>query len=176
MIYVAFLLFYSVSAFGQNEKLPAAIQVDKNTSLIASAYAQGVQVYTCQRDPKNNSQYVWQFKEPRATLYADSTHRDTIGKHYFDDARHPTWKYKDGSMVVGSKMEQVNSPDNLAVPWLLLKATNTQGAGVLKLTTFIQRVFTKGGKAPAIVEKPEIGKTIEVPYTAVYLFYGPVHP
>jgi len=41
------------------------------------------------------------------------------------------------------------SPDPSAVPWLLLEATGHEGSGVLSKVTFIQRINTSGGKAPA---------------------------
>jgi len=172
IILSAFLAFYTLISFGQDNSIPASLQVDASSKLIVHAYAKGVQVYVCQRDVKDSTQYVWVFKKPQATLYADSTYHQVIGKHYFDDAKNPTWASIDGSKVTAAKLQQVNSPDNLAIPWLLLKATITQGTGVLKSAQFVQRLYTKGGKAPANANASQSGKTLKVPYTAEYLFYS----
>jgi hypothetical protein len=172
IILSALLTISTIAAFGQDKTIPTSIQVDNNSKLIMQAYAKGVQVYVCQRDLKDSAQYVWAFKEPRATLYTDSTYHQVIGKHYFDSSKNPTWENIDGSKVTAVKLQQVSSPNNLAITWLLLKATITQGTGILKSAQFVQRVFTKGGKAPAKAASDQLGKTIEVPYTAEYLFYS----
>ena len=39
--------------------------------------------------------------------------------------------------------------DPNAIPWLRLHAVSTEGPGIFADTTFIQRVNTTGGKAPA---------------------------
>jgi hypothetical protein len=63
-----------------------------------------------------------------------------------------------------------------AVPWLLLSATTTPapgGGGLLAKTTFVQRLFTVGGVAPAAstCAAANVGATAEVPYTAEYVFW-----
>ena len=57
------------------------------------------------------------------------------------------------------------------IPWLLLKANANEGKGVFGKVTYIQRVDTTGGNAPA--QPPKDGKDIkEVKYEAIYVFYG----
>lgn len=172
IIFSALFIFYSVVAFGQEMNVPSAIQVSKNSNLILTAYARGVQVYVCTQDAKDTSHYTWVFKQPRAMLYADSAYTHPLGKHYFDQAGNPTWANRDGSIVTGTKVAEANAKDNLSVPWLLLKASNTQGTGVLTGTAFIQRVLTKGGKPVAIPDASQKGKSLDVPYQAEYLFYS----
>jgi hypothetical protein len=63
-----------------------------------------------------------------------------------------------------------------AVPWLLLSATTTpapDGGGVLADATFVQRLNTVGGVAPAgsTCTAANVGATAEVPYTADYVFW-----
>jgi hypothetical protein len=41
------------------------------------------------------------------------------------------------------------TPNPDSIPWLLLKATDHQGEGVMKRVTSIQRLSTKGGRSPA---------------------------
>lgn len=170
-VFSAFLVFCVVTAFSQDTAIPAAVQVSKSSKLILHTYALGVQVYVCQHDAKDTTHFVWVFKQPRATLYADSAYQKVVGKHYFNADNNPTWETSDGSKVSGTKLQQANGPDSNAIPWLLLKATAPDGTGVFKSTAFIQRLFTNRGKAPATADKSQLGKTLEVAYTAEYLFY-----
>jgi hypothetical protein len=172
IIFSAFLLFCSLATFGQELNIPAPIQVPKDSKLILHVYAKGMQVYFCKQDTKDTSKYLWVFKGPVAVLYDDPARTHAIGKHYFDAANNATWEDTDGSKVAGTKVQQVNSPDSLAIPWLLVKAINTQGPGVLKAVTYVQRILTKGGKAPAKADASQKGEPFEAPYEAEYLFYS----
>src|SRR5262249_53483817 len=64
-----------------------------------------------------------------------------------------------------------------AVPWVLLQAVGTDkgptGGTVFANTTFIQRLNTSGGVAPATggSQPSNVGATALVPYTADYFFY-----
>lgn len=66
--------------------------------------------------------------------------------------------------------------DPTAIPWLLLKRTVTSpgpDGDRLAGTTFIQRVATAGGVAPAAAtcNLASAGDVEEVPYTADYYFW-----
>jgi hypothetical protein len=63
-------------------------------------------------------------------------------------------------------------PSSNASPWLILSAvaTNTTGPGIFGRTTYIQRVNTIGGLAPAGAPT-QLGQEARVPYTAEYFFY-----
>jgi hypothetical protein len=171
-IFSFFLICYTLVCFGQNNSIPASIQVPEGSKLIRHTYAKGVQIYVCIQDAKDTSHRIWLFTEPRADLYADSTYHQYIGKHYFERGKNPTWEYTDGSKITGIKLQQANAPDSLGVPWLLLKAGETGGTGTLAPVAFIQRIRTKGGKAPATANKSLKRHFLEVPYTAEYYFYG----
>ena len=156
---------------GQDSSIPLSIGVPKRSRLIWHTYAKGVQVYVCTQDTKDTSNFIWTFKEPRANLYADSSYRQLVGQHYFDAGKNPTWETSDGSKVSGVKVEQANSPDSASIPWLLLHATVTGGKGTLTRAAFIQRIHTRGGKAPATAGRLNKGQSLEVGYTAEYFFY-----
>jgi hypothetical protein len=159
--------------FGQNKAATAGIQPPADSSkLILHAYAKGVQMYRCTADPKDSSHYVWTFTGPRADLFADNNYSQLIGKHHAGADKNPVWEDKDGSMVAGLKLRQASAPDNLAIPWLLLKRIATTGSGILTSALYIQRINTTGGKAPSTAGKQDNGKMLDVPYTAEYLFYG----
>jgi hypothetical protein len=157
-------------SFGQDNVPVKALQVPDGNKQLIHAYAKGLQVYTCVQDTKDTANFIWILKEPLAKLYPDSAYKHRIGKHYFTNGA-PTWQSKDGSTVIGAKLAQVNSPDSTAIPWLLLKIKLTNGTGVLSGVTYIQRVNTKGGKAPLAANKKLKGHLLKVPYTAEYLFY-----
>ena len=112
---------------------------------------------------------AWGLVAPRADLYDDNGR--LIVKHFGG----PTWRAKDGSTFVGRREQQV-TVDASAIPWLLLsKASATAGEGGDRLlsTTFIQRIATTGGVAPAAAEcdATTAGAEVEVPYTADYYFW-----
>ena len=136
----------------QNLKVPAG------NKLASHLYAEGVQIYRW-----NGTS--WAFVAPEATLYADATRHGKVGTHYAG----PTWESASGSTVVGAVLKRA-TPDPDAIPWLLLGAASSEGPGVFQRVTFIQRVNTTGGKAPA-VPGGFVGEEARVPYTADYYFY-----
>ena len=84
----------------------------------------------------------------------------------------PTWTSKDGSSVVGAKLEQAAAPVASAVPWLLLRATSTSGAGLFSGVTFVQRIDTKGGTPPGGgCDASHAGAENRASYSADYYFY-----
>jgi hypothetical protein len=121
----------------------------------------GVQIYRCDG-------VAWNFVAPRADLFADN---GQLIIHHFGG---PSWQAKDGSTVVGTVVKKV-TPDQTAIPWLLLSASLAPGSkeGRLADTTFIQRVATVGGIAPPASEctAATAGTQVEVPYTADYYFW-----
>jgi hypothetical protein len=165
------LVICNLACFAQTQEIPASLKVPEDCSLIVHAYAKGVQVYICTQDSQDTSRYVWTFLEPRANLYAAADNRKLIGKHYFNQTKKPTWENTDGSTISGAKLQQSDSPDSLAIPWLLLKGITPGGTGKLTPVVFIQRINTKGGKAPAAADRQHKGQLLEQPYTAEYLFY-----
>ena len=62
-------------------------------------------------------------------------------------------------------------PTATAIPWLLLGAASTEGPGVFDHVTFVQRLNTAGGKAPAN-PGTTVGEEARVAYTAEYYFYA----
>jgi hypothetical protein len=120
------------------------------------AYAEGVQIYRW-------TGTAWAFVGPEAVLYDDDG--GVVGIHYAG----PTWESNSGSYVVGTVLERA-TPDPDAIPWLLLQAVDSEGPGIFHRITYIQRVHTEGGKAPAY-PGDYVDEVVEVPYTADYYFY-----
>jgi hypothetical protein len=138
------------------------LQVPEGNKVAFHAYARGVQVYRWDGTR-------WVFVAPEAVLFADAQGNGAIGTHYAG----PTWESNSGSKVVGTVLERCTA-DATAIDWLLLKAVSTEGPGLFHRVTFIQRVDTVGGKAPA---QPggSPGEVARVPYTADYFFYRAEH-
>ena len=136
----------------------SSLQVPAGNEVAFHAYAMGVQIY------KWNGT-SWVFVAPDATLYANANHKGKVGTHYAG----PTWESNSGSNVVAQRLAGC-SVDSSAVDWLLLQAVSTDGPGVFQGTTYVQRVNTVGGKAPASAGA-FVGAEARVPYTAEYFFY-----
>ncbi len=147
--------------------VPAALAVGPNQKLILSVQARGVQIYECAANKNDATHFAWSFSAPEATLFDGSGY--TVGKHYAG----PTWELNDGSKVIGTVIARDDGPTPDAIPWLLLGAKSSAGAGLLSSTKSIQRINTSGGKAPADgCDASRVGAAIRVPYTATYRFYG----
>ena len=147
------------------QDIPKQLQPPSNEMLAMRAHAKGVQIYSCQAA---NDTFSWALKAPDAQL----TDKDgkPFGKHFAG----PSWEANDGSRVVGKAVANAPSPDADSIPWLLVTVISHSGEGVLARVNSIQRVATKGGKAPASgCDKDHVGQEARVPYTADYLFFTP---
>jgi hypothetical protein len=139
---------------------PAALKVPDGNRLTGVFAAKGVQTYTC-------TDGAWKLLEPAATL---SYKRDRAHRPVALHSRGPVWvSTVDGSAVNAAAL--VTSPKAGTIPELLLKATATRGAGVFADVTYIQRLDTAGGVAPATACTG--ADQVSVPYSATYAFYKP---
>jgi hypothetical protein len=142
--------------------VPAAIAVPAGNKLAFSYDAIGVQIYGCDA---TGAGHGWVLLAPDAKLY--DKHGKQAATHYAG----PTWQSKDASTVVGSKLAEAPGHGD-AIAWLLLGATSHAGKGRMSKVTYIQRLETAGGKAPASgCDATHAGETTSVAYTATYDFY-----
>ena len=132
------------------------LQSPAGSKLAVHVYATGVQIYRW-------SGTSWVFVEPSAVLSADAGGHSTVGTHYAG----PTWESNSGSKVVGTVFDRCTVTG--AIQWLSLTAISS-GPGIFNGVTFIQRVNTVGGTAPAS-PGTAVGEIVSVPYTAEYYFY-----
>jgi Protein of unknown function (DUF3455) len=125
-------------------------------------HAIGVQKYICQANG------TWLFTDPEATLYKTTGASKPVGTHFLNfSTGRPVWQWKAGSSVEAARTQTASAgAGNIA--WLLLQAVATS-RGRLAQTTWIQRLNTTGGVAPAGTCTP--GATTAVPYTADYFFW-----
>jgi hypothetical protein len=147
------------------QQVPPQLQPPANEKLLLQVHAKGDQVYTCKGDA---GQFAWALKAPDAQLF------DKDGKPFGKHFAGPSWEASDGSRVTGKAVANAPSPDADAIPWLLVNIVSHEGSGVLSSATTIQRLNTKGGKAPASgCDAANAGKELRVQYSADYLFYAP---
>jgi hypothetical protein len=147
--------------------VPAALNPPADATLAASFGAQGVQVYVCAA-PAAGGAPAWTLKAPHAVL---SQGNEVAAIHFAG----PTWQAVDGSSLTAAKVAADPGPDaKKAVPWLLLKASGNTGTGLFGDVTFVQRLATEGGVAPAGgCDAAHLNAQVLVPYRADYFFYHP---
>jgi hypothetical protein len=141
--------------------VPQDIAVPAGNVLAGVGNAEGFQIYTC-------GAAGWTLQQPMAVLN-ESGHK-AFALHYGG----PTWMALDGSAVVGTRAGIAPAPTPGNIPWLLLSAAPADGSadGILSGTTFIQRLNTAGGTAPASgCDADHLGASAPVFYTADYYFY-----
>jgi Protein of unknown function (DUF3455) len=152
------------SAFAA-QQIPPQLKPPASEQLLLQVHAKGDQVYICQ---EGATEFAWALRAPDAQLF------DKDGKPFGRHFVGPTWEASDGSRVKGKAVASVPSSDPDSIPWLLVDVVSHEGNGVLSRATKIQRVNTKGGKAPASgCDAAHTGQEVRVPYSADYLFYAP---
>jgi hypothetical protein len=155
--------------------VPSSIAVPDGHVVFLQTRAYGTQQYVCVPGG-------WKPFGPQATLYPQNAPMQ-IATHFLsinpiDGMPRPTWQdAHDGSAVWGKVFGQPLTDPNYvaagAVAWLLLEAAGTAagpiGGEMLAKTTFIHRVNTQGGVAPA--GACTVGAIALVPYSTDYFFY-----
>jgi Protein of unknown function (DUF3455) len=153
------------------DDIPANLVPPAGNVLLFELHANGVQIYACEADPNDASAFVWTFKAPEAELL--NRRGEVVGQHFAG----PTWQGHDGSAVAGEVLERADSPDTGSIPWLLLEAKARTGSGAFSTITFVQRLDTAGGAAPAEgCDADHAGDEVRQPYEATYAFYYPSAP
>lgn len=147
--------------------VPDTLNPPTGATVSFKAVAAGVQIYTCTEQTATPGAFAWTLKAPDAGLWDSAGAR--LGTHYAG----PTWQGADGSLIVGEVLARADAPTAGAIPWLLLRVTSRDGAGILSPITYVQRLDTAGGVAPADgCSGAEAGAERAVPYTAVYAFFS----
>ncbi len=161
---------------------PANIQVPAGNKLFLVGHAIGTQNYVC-RPVGDGVKFV--LFTPQATLFSDNKQVTT---HYFSPnpdeggTIRATWQHSRDTSTVWGEVKPGNSSSDPAfvepgaIPWLLVTVVGSQagptGGDFLMGTTFIQRLNTTGGTAPASgCDADHLGATAPVFYTADYYFY-----
>jgi hypothetical protein len=160
---VAAGFLFSLSAAAQ--EVPEKLKPPANEEPLVRVHAKGDQIYSCKAD---GEKFAWTLKGPEAQLF------DKAGKAFGKHFAGPSWEANDGSRVTGKAVANEPSPDADSIPWLLLTVVSHSGEGILARVTSIQRINTKGGKAPATgCDASHAGEEVRVAYTAEYVFFAP---
>src|SRR5579864_8256403 len=172
---------------------PSTIAVPAGNSAFLVGHAFGLQCYTCL--PTSTGGTAWNpSSRPEVTLFSDFfvqmfqiiTHFQNINANPKPNVHVPlsgnaTWQSSlDSSRVWMVKVNGIDAgsdaescPNSGSIQCLLLQsvgnAKGPTGGNLLFKTTFIQRLNTRGGAAPATA--CTVGQTQLQPYTADYYFF-----
>jgi hypothetical protein len=144
--------------------LPAALNPPADATLSAVLPARGVQIYTCAVPPAGGAP-AWTLKAPHAVLGKE---KDVQAIHFAG----PSWQALDGSIVTAARVASAPAPDGTSIAWLLLQAATHTGAGTFANVTWIQRLDTENGAAPASgCDDAHVGAQVLAAYAADYFIY-----
>lgn len=184
---VAVIAFTGNAQAGQQivpPDVPPQLEVEEGHVPFLVVHATGTQNQVCL--PRANGVGLgWTFYGPIATLFNEQD--EQVLTHYLspnpDEAgtARAAWQHaRDASTIWAMAVESATSvtdPDYVAagaIPWLKLRVVGRQagpdGGDKMVKTTYIQRVHTVGGVAPATDCAP-LGAKLFVPYETDYVFY-----
>jgi len=149
-----------------NAALPAAVRVPAGETQKMWTVGSGEITYECREKKDLAGQHEWAFVGPVASLKDGGG--KVVGKYYGG----PTWESTDGSKVTAKQVAVAPQPAG-NLPLQLVKAEPATGAGAMQGVTYIQRLNTRGGVAPATpCAAANVGAKQQVAYQADYVFYG----
>jgi hypothetical protein len=171
--------------------VPDNLNVDDGNEVFLVGHGVGTQNYVCTTSATSVSGFAFSLFTPEATLF--NKEGKQLITHFFSPNSDPTLKppeagtirvtwedSRDSSRVWAKLLEQSLDERFVqkdAVAWLKLQTVGvdvgTTGQGRLTKVTFIQRLNTAGGLAPAsgCSTFEDLGRRAFVPYSADYFFY-----
>jgi hypothetical protein len=175
----------SAESVGDVPEVPANLTVPDGHVVYLETRAYGTQNYICMPAATG---VAWKFLGPQATLFISAfAFQQQVTTHFLSanpveqGLPRPTWQHSfDSSAVWGKVAASSIDPSYVAeaaIPWLLVEAAGTakgpNGGSLLSRTTYIHRVNTQGGVAPATgcTDTTQIGAVALVPYSTDYFFY-----
>lgn len=151
------------------QPLPAAVKVPAGHAVALETVGIGTITYECRAKADNKAVTEWVFVGPAAEL-RDRRGR-VIGRYYGPPA---TWESQDGSRITGTQVA-IAPAETGNIPLQLVKANASPTPGVMANLSYIQRVATRGGVAPASeCSAATVGKREVVHYQADYIFWKSV--
>jgi hypothetical protein len=161
--------------------VPSEIEVLEPNEVFLIGHAIGTQNYECQ-PAATLGRVAWTLFTPEATLFGDL--REQLTTHFFSPnpiekgvVVRATWQDSADTSTIWAKATGSVVPDTTAVAWLRLEVVGARvgptGGDGLSRSTFVQRINTKGGVAPATGcdTLNDVGAKAFQPYTADYVFY-----
>lgn len=145
---------------------PTAVAVPAGNKPVMKTVGIGELTYECRAKAGTAGAFEWAFAGPDAVLY--DMNKKAVGKYYGG----PTWESNDGSKVTGKQLAVAPAPSAGAIPLQLVQANPATGSGAMTGVTYIQRLNTVGGVAPAeSCGAGNVGAKKLVKYQADYVFY-----
>lgn len=152
-------------AFNQSS-LPTAVQVPAGQRIAMETVGAGDITYECRAKKDMPSAFEWVFVGPDAKLMDRSG--KVVGRYYGPPA---TWESNDGSKVIATQLAVAPASAG-NIPLQLVKANPAMGMGAMQGVTYIQRVATQGGVAPAVAcTATNAGQKQVVKYQADYIIW-----
>jgi Protein of unknown function (DUF3455) len=146
--------------------LPTSVQVPAGHQVALETVGQGDITYECRAKKDMAGQFEWVFVGPAAKLMDRSG--KTIGRYFGPPA---TWAANDGSAITGTQVAVAPASPG-AIPLQLVKANAATSPGAMQGVSYIQRVATRGGVAPATAcGEAMVNKREVVTYQADYVFW-----
>ena len=152
--------------------LPSSVALPQNlpngNSRVVTYYAVGVQKYKARiKAGSSPVVYEWAFVAPQADLY-DSENKK-VGTH----SAGPNWTVSPVDSIFAQHFSPARTapnedPESIDL-LLLMPKIGTTPTGIFADVDYIQRIATKGGKAPLTPPTSET-QTVDVKYKAVYRF------
>ena len=156
----------STTPMYSQDALPPTVQVPAGNSVALQTVGAGDITYECRVKKDMAGQFEWVFVGPDAVL-SDRSGK-AVGKYFGPPA---TWASNDGSKVTATQLA-VAPAGTGNIPFQLVKANPAVGSGAMTGVTYIQRVATKGGVAPASAcGAGNVGSKEVVKYQADYIFW-----
>ena len=146
--------------------LPAAVQVPAGHKVAMETVGTGDITYECRAKKDMASEFEWVFVGPDAKLWDRKGAQ--VGRYWGPPA---TWENQDGSKVTATQVAVAPAGAG-NIPLQLVKANPAMGMGAMQGVTYIQRVATQGGVAPAAAcAAGNVGQKQVVKYQADYIFW-----
>jgi hypothetical protein len=148
------------------DALPDAVKVPAGHQVMLETVGAGDITYECRAKAATAGAFEWVFVGPQADLKSRSGTK--LGTYYGPPA---TWAALDGSKVTGTQVAVAPAGAG-NIPSQLVKANPAMGAGAMTGVSYIQRVATQGGVAPASTcDAGTAGRKETVKYQADYIFW-----
>lgn len=162
---VCAILLATAGAGFAAEALPEPVRVPAGHSMKLETVGVGEITYECREKKDAAGAFEWAFVVPVAVL--NDMQNKPVGKYYGG----PTWEANDGSKVTG-KQVAIAPASAGNIPLQLVKAEPAMGKGAMTGVSYIQRLETKGGVAPAAAcSMANKGAKQQVKYQAKYVFF-----
>jgi hypothetical protein len=157
----------SLPAYSQ-AALPDAVKVPVGHKVAMETVGVGEITYECREKAAQPGAHEWVFVGPSAVL--NDRMGKAVGKYWGPPA---TWESMDGSKLTGTQVAVAPAMAG-SIPLQLVKANPAMGSGKMTGVSYIQRVATQGGAAPAMAcGMDSKGRKEVVKYQADYIFYTP---